>query len=85
VSKTKIEKTLYLVSSELQENEVKKYCFGKCKKICLGALLFDGFYWYPCWETHCPYKEREAEMGLCEVPTHGKVNVILRKMQERPK
>jgi hypothetical protein len=73
--------SLYLISSELQKEEVENYCFGTCGKVNMGIIEFGGFLWWPCWKKDCFYQERESPPEPHDLPPHGKVNIILRKLK----
>ena len=51
----------FLVVHELQEKEIKHYCFEKCGKIIIGAMHDDQFSYGFCNVRECPYEDKLAE------------------------
>jgi hypothetical protein len=51
----------YAVVFDLQEAEIKKYCFGLCGKILVGAIAVSAMHCMACNESDCPYLERQVD------------------------
>ena len=75
------EEKLYLVCHDIQEKEIKEYCFGKCKKILMGAIQLKGLSWWPCRTEECLYSDDEAAIGTGILP-YGTENIVIRKLKK---
>jgi hypothetical protein len=80
---------LFVVSFELQQEQVKAWCLGKgCGKGIMGAIDI-GVYGsgIPCRQADCPYLDREMDqpMGIVAGPCSTGGPVYLRKLRDLPK
>jgi len=71
-------KNCYFVSLGAQKDIIERYCFGKCKKICLGCLIIEGGQFLPCGEKDCPIMQEELDLKQI---VRGE-NVVVRKLKE---
>ena len=70
---------LYLVNPVIQKKEIDELCFGRCKKILMGAIDLGemGGAWFPCKHA-CPYEERREPLD----EKYEGDDLILRKLKE---
>ena len=82
----KMKQKRYLISFGAQKDLIEKYCFGKCGKICLGAVRFEGGEFGYCCEDNCPFCKKSINMGVCSVDgLNEKFEIIVRKLEEKQK
>ncbi len=64
------DKPIYLISNQMQEKEVKKYCYGECGEILIGAIEIDGYTFFPCVGENCPFEDKTSELE-CNIDFNG--------------
>lgn len=63
----KQDKKIYLLSFDLQRDEISTYCFDMCGSISVGAIsleLEEGLpemHFMPCSRTDCPHLDRQMD------------------------
>ena len=73
----------FLVSFDLQRDEIEAFCFRECGKISIGSVsleIYEGLpemYFLPCNHSVCPYLDRQVDEPCAEVDN---VQFHLRKL-----
>lgn len=73
-------KNLYLLFPKKQKILIKRYCFGKCGKIKVGGILYNGEIALPCTEDNCKYLDKQIKMNIPEKIFNDTHNIYLRKL-----
>jgi len=73
---------IFVTVWELQKAEINHYCFDNCKKVIFGLIMDEQLGGLShCYESHCPFLDREMDEPFGEV--NGR-NAYLRKLVEIP-
>jgi len=71
---------LYLVSHDMQSEEINKFCFRDCGKILIGAVEISGLAFLPCNTEDCPFLEKQMEAEPITFDEIVYKNVYIRKL-----
>ena len=77
-------KKTFLVSFDLQRDEISTLCFDHCKAISIGSIqveLYEGLpamMFLPCLREDCPYLERQLDEPTSVTPEY---EFYLRKLK----
>ena len=69
----------FLISYDMQEQEITAFCFGSCKKISIGAIEVNNLVFLPCSESVCPHLDRQLTDEPFVTDEQGQ-NCFLRKL-----
>ncbi len=74
--------TRYCMSFGAQEEQIKKYCFERCKMICFGVINFMGGDFAFCTQEICEFEEKRLLLEKEPSEEDDEYEYVIRKLKE---